>query len=135
MNARSHPGYSGRCRHILKYEQGLWIFLNHLGTPLTNNEAERCLRGSVIMRKICYGTRSDRGEKFRSRLLSVVETCKKHKLSPITVISAIITTVVGKKDYPDVFVGSCQLSQYTSGECLRIAYICFLCSAISLRTN
>ena len=68
--------YAGRCRHILKYEQGLWVFLNHPGTPLTNNEAERCIRGSVIMRKICYGTSSDRGEKFRSRLLSVVETCK-----------------------------------------------------------
>ncbi|MCL1126301.1 IS66 family transposase, partial [Shewanella surugensis] len=77
--------------------------LNHLGTPLTNNEAERCLRGSVIMRKICYGTSSDRGEKFRSRLLSVVETCKKRQLSPIRVISTIIAAVVDKKDYPDVF--------------------------------
>ncbi len=95
--------YSGRCRHILKYEQGLWFFLNYPGTPLTNNEAEPCLRGSVIMHKICYGTGSDRGEKFHSRLLCVVETCKKRKLSPITVISAIITAVVGKKDYPDVF--------------------------------
>jgi len=95
--------YAGRCRYILKYETGLWVFLNHPGTPLTNNEAERCLRGSVIMRKICYGTSSDRGEKFRSRLLSVVETCKKRKLSPITVISKIITAVVGKCDYPDVF--------------------------------
>ncbi len=78
-------------------------FLNHPGTPLTNNEAERCLRGSVIMRKVCYGTRSDRGEKFRSRLLSMIETCKKRKLSSIIVISAIIMAVVGKKDYPDVF--------------------------------
>ncbi|MCL1126006.1 IS66 family transposase, partial [Shewanella surugensis] len=95
--------YSGRCQHILKYEQGLWVFLNHLGTPLTNNEAERCLRGSVIMRKICYGTSSDRGEKFRSRLLSVVETCKKRQLSPIRVISTIIAAEVDKKDYPDVF--------------------------------
>ena len=64
--------YAGRCRYILKYEIDLWVFLNHPETPLTNNEAERCLRGRVIMRKICYGTSSDRGEKFRSRLLSVV---------------------------------------------------------------
>jgi transposase len=95
--------YAGRCRYILKYEVGLWVFLNHPDTPLTNNEAERCLRGSVIMRKICYGTSSDRGEKFRSRVLSVVETCKKRKLSPITVISQIITAVIGKNEYPDVF--------------------------------
>jgi transposase len=61
--------YAGRCRYILKYEVGLWVFLNHPDTPLTNNEAERCLRGNVIIRKICYGTRSDRGEKFSSRVL------------------------------------------------------------------
>jgi transposase len=92
-----------RCRYSLKYEIGLWVFLNYPGTPLTNNEAERCLRGSVIMRNICYGTCSDRSEKFRSRLLSVVETCKKRKLSPITVISQPNTEVVGKWEYPDVF--------------------------------
>lgn len=69
--------YAGRCQHILKYEQGLWVFLHHPNVPLTNNEAERCLRGSVIMRKICYGTSSDSGEKFRSRVFSVAETCRK----------------------------------------------------------
>jgi hypothetical protein len=95
--------YAGRCQHILKYEQGLWVFLRHPGTPLTNNEAERCIRGSVIMRKICYGTSSDRGDKFRSRVLSVIETCKKRSLSPLEVISAIATAVISKQPYPDVF--------------------------------
>ena len=52
------------------------MFLQYPGTPLTNNEAERCIRGSVILRKICFGTSSDRGDKFRSRVLSVIETCK-----------------------------------------------------------
>jgi len=33
----------------------LWVFLQYRGTPLTNNEAERCLRGSVIMRKFATG--------------------------------------------------------------------------------
>lgn len=95
--------YSGRCKHILKYEAGLWVFLNHPGIPLTNNEAERCLRGSVIMRKICYGTSSDRGDKFRSRLLSVVETCKKRSLSPLTIVHDIVDAVTSKREYPDVF--------------------------------
>ncbi|MDE9545741.1 IS66 family transposase, partial [Xenorhabdus bovienii] len=45
--------YAGRCAYLLKYEAGLWVFLHHENVPLTNNEAERCLRGSVIMRKIC----------------------------------------------------------------------------------
>ena len=95
--------YAGRCKHILKYEQGLWVFLQNPGTPLTNNEAERCLRGSVIMRKICYGTSSDRGDKFRSRVLSVIETCKKRGLSALEVITEHVTAVITKQTYPDVF--------------------------------
>ena len=26
--------YAGRCQYLLKYEQGLWVFLNHAGIPL-----------------------------------------------------------------------------------------------------
>lgn len=95
--------YAGRCQHILKYEKSLWTFLHKKGIPLTNNEAERCLRGAVIMRKICYGTSSDRGDKFRSRLLSVVETCKKRGLSPLDVVTALVSAVLKKQAYPDVF--------------------------------
>lgn len=95
--------YAGRCQHILKYETGLWVFLHHPGTPLTNNEAERCIRGSVIMRKISFGTSSDRGDKFRSRVLSVIETCKKRSLSAIEVICTVARAVVAGQPYPDVF--------------------------------
>ncbi|WP_370276929.1 IS66 family transposase [Xenorhabdus bovienii] len=53
--------YASRCAYLLKYEIGLWAFLSYLDVPLTNNEAEHCLRGSVIMRKICFGTSSYSG--------------------------------------------------------------------------
>ncbi|WP_097355972.1 IS66 family transposase [Candidatus Enterovibrio escicola] len=66
--------FAGKFVYILKHEQGLWVFLHHKRVPLTNNEAERCIRGSRIMRKICFGTSSYRGEQFRSRVLFVVET-------------------------------------------------------------
>ena len=95
--------YAGRCEFLLKHEQSLWTFTRHKGTALTNNEAERCLRGSVIMRKISFGTSSDRGDKFRSRIASVVETCKKRGLEPLEVVSNIVTAVVTKQPYPDVF--------------------------------
>ena len=95
--------YAGRCQHILKYEAGLWVFLQHPGTPLTNNEAERCIRGSVILRKICFGTSSDRGDKFRSRVLSVIETSKKRQLSALEVLCRIVTAVMTGQPYPDVF--------------------------------
>ena len=95
--------YAGRCEFIHKHEQGLWVFLSDAAIPLTNNEAERSLRGAVIMRKISYGTSSDRGDKFRSRILSLVETCKKRDLSPLAVLAKIINAVITKGSYPDVF--------------------------------
>lgn len=41
---------------------------------LTNNEAERALRGYVLWRKGSYGVWSHRGELFRQRILSLVAT-------------------------------------------------------------
>lgn len=95
--------YAGRCSHLLKCEQGLWVFMSPPGTPLTNNEAERCLRGSVILRKMSYGTNSDRGESYRSRVLSVVETCKKRSLNAWDVVTEIVSAVFTCQPYPDVF--------------------------------
>ena len=95
--------YAGRCAFISKYETSLWVFLSNPDIPLTNNEAERCIRGSVILRKNSYGTSSERGEQFRSRVLSVVETCKKRKISALEVISSIVGAVIRREPYPDVF--------------------------------
>jgi len=53
--------------------------------------------------KPVYGTSSERGEQFRSRVLSVVETCKKRKISAFEVISSIVGAVIRREPYPDVF--------------------------------
>ncbi len=95
--------YAGRCVFISKYETSLWVFLSNPDIPLTNNEAERCIRGSVILRKNSYGTSSERGEQFRSRVLSVVETCKKREISALEMISSIVGAVIRREPYPDVF--------------------------------
>ncbi|WP_342639464.1 IS66 family transposase [Vibrio metschnikovii] len=55
--------------------ESLWVFLKKTSIPLTN-EAERCIRGFVIQRKISFGTTSDAGDKFRSRIHTLIETCK-----------------------------------------------------------
>ena len=95
--------YRGRCKLLLKHRESLWVFLKKTSIPLTNNEAERCIRGFVIQRKISFGTTSDAGDKFRSRIHTLIETCKKRGLSAMSVLSAIITSVVEKKPYPNVF--------------------------------
>ncbi|WP_029627990.1 IS66 family transposase, partial [Vibrio paracholerae] len=95
--------YQGRCRKLKEHSQSLWLFLTNPKIPLTNNEAERRLRGFVIQRKISYGTTSDAGDKFRDRLHSLIETCKKRKISSLDTLSRIANAVVRQQPYPNVF--------------------------------
>ncbi|MEI8210247.1 MAG: transposase [Methylococcales bacterium] len=54
----------------------IFTVLDHPHLPLTNNEAERTLRHWVILRKICYGTRTDEGSRVFAILARVIETCR-----------------------------------------------------------
>ncbi|MFT5759370.1 MAG: transposase [Alteromonadaceae bacterium] len=60
-------------------------------------------RSGVSKAVLFYGTRSKRGDQFRSRVISVVETCKKRKLSALNIISDIVSAVSRREPYPDVF--------------------------------
>lgn len=58
--------------------------------PLTNNEAERALRHWVIARKLSYGTRTTQGSRSFALLASVIETCRKRKVSPWNYLADVI---------------------------------------------
>ncbi|PSV92857.1 hypothetical protein CTM89_04200 [Photobacterium leiognathi] len=66
----------------MKHRESLWVFLKQTSIPLTNNEVERCLRGFVIQRKISFSATSDAGDKFRSRIHTLIETCKNEVYQP-----------------------------------------------------
>lgn len=85
---------------MLKDDEMLWRFMDSRKIPLTNNEAERALRGYVLWRKGSYGVWSHRGEQFRQRILSLVETAKRLKRSPQEWICAVIKACIEKTDYP-----------------------------------
>ncbi|ELP5902956.1 IS66 family transposase [Vibrio vulnificus] len=92
-----------RCRKLKEHSQSLWLFLTNPTIPLTNNEAERRLRGFVIQRKISYGTTSDAGDKSRDRVHSLIETCKKRQKSSLETLTRIVTAVISQQPYPNVF--------------------------------
>lgn len=69
--------YRGRCQLLIEDDDMLWRFMTDDDIALTNNEAERALRGYVLWRKGSYGVWSHRGEQFRQRILSLVETAKR----------------------------------------------------------
>ncbi|MGL5523925.1 MAG: IS66 family transposase zinc-finger binding domain-containing protein, partial [Aeromonas veronii] len=71
-----------------------------VSTMLTNNEAERALRGYVLWRKGSYGVCSHRGELFRQRLLSLVETAKRLGRCPQEWLRTVVRACIEKTDYP-----------------------------------
>ncbi len=49
---------------------------------MTNNEAERTIRHSVMGRKNFHGSRTQRGSETAITLYIIVESCKKVELDP-----------------------------------------------------
>jgi len=65
------------CERHLKHFDRYWTFLRIDGMEPTNNRSERDLRQLVIRRKICFGTRSEEGERFVERIYSTAQTLAK----------------------------------------------------------
>jgi transposase len=69
---------SGACANMLAHRKALFTYAFAAGVSPTNNHAERELRGFVMWRKQTAGTRSERGDRFAERVMTVVHTLRKH---------------------------------------------------------
>lgn len=68
---------SGSCANMLAHRDALWNFVTHEGVDPTNNHAERELRPLVLWRRRSFGSKSDRGERFVVRVMTVAHTARK----------------------------------------------------------
>ena len=64
------------CKKLLKGWNHFMTYLAQAG-PMTNNLAEEGLRNLVIARKLCFGSRSNYGLKWRESIQSCMETLKR----------------------------------------------------------
>lgn len=64
------------CRRLLKVESALWTFVYTKDVEPTNNIAERALRPAVIWRRTSFGSQSQAGSEFVSRMLTVTSSLK-----------------------------------------------------------
>ena len=69
----------------------LFTFLRVPDVEPTNNHAERSLRFLVIMRKICFGTRSQAGSNSHSILTSLLETTRRQGKDLVKFLVALLT--------------------------------------------
>lgn len=94
------PRYRNRCGLLLKHDESCWTFLTDKVIPLTNNEAEHSLRSYILWRKGSYGVYSHRGEQFRQRILTIVESCRKLGANPLDWLRQIVHAVITRSEYP-----------------------------------
>jgi hypothetical protein len=64
-----------------KDREKLLAVLDFPDVPLHNNGSEIAVREGVLKRKISYGTRSELGKEAWGNMLSILDTCRKQKVS------------------------------------------------------
>ena len=64
----------------------LFLFLTEHGVEPTNNFGERTIRYAVLWRKRSQGTKSDEGNRWVERILSLRQTCRLHGKSTFDVL-------------------------------------------------
>ena len=79
----AHPDARRLAKRLAKDAAALLTFAEFPGVPGTNNAAERAIRPAVVMRKVSYGSGSERGSSTRAVLMSVYRTLKQRSLDPL----------------------------------------------------
>ena len=85
------PAETLRDRIMNKDHDKLFTFLRVPGVDPTNNHAERSLRFLVIMRKICFGTRSQAGSESHGVLTSLLETTRRQGKDRVKFLVTLLT--------------------------------------------
>jgi transposase len=94
---------SGSCADILAHQHALWTFLEHDDVEPTNNHAERELRAFVLWRKRSFGTRSERGNRFAERIMTVAHTARKQGKDVLAFLTASCTAYQMDAEPPSLF--------------------------------
>ena len=69
-----------------RHKHELLTFLDYPGIDYHNNHAERQIRPNVILRKIVFGNRSEKGVLNHNCLMSIIQTAHLKKLDPLKVL-------------------------------------------------
>ena len=85
-----HEKTKALAREFLNDWGAIFMILQHPYLPLTNNEAERGLRPWVLLRKICFGSKSSKGTKTFTLLASVIGTCRKRAVNSVQFLADAI---------------------------------------------
>lgn len=99
---RDSRGEAGTFARRLEEEmESLFLFLTEEGVEPTNNFGERVLRFAVLWRKRSQGAKSDKGNRWVERILSLRQTCRLRAKSTFEVLVDAFTCFF-KEQTPDL---------------------------------
>jgi transposase len=98
--------FAGSCANILAHRAALWTFVDTHGVEPTNNHAERELRAFVLWRKRCFGTQSERGNRFAERLMTVAHTARKQRKDVLAFLTACCEAQLNGTRAPSLFAAA-----------------------------
>ena len=73
-------------QRLNRHKHELLTFLDYPGIDYHNNHAERQIRPNVLLRKIVFGNRSEKGILNHNCLMSILQTAHLKKLDPLKVL-------------------------------------------------
>lgn len=99
-----NPGENLRraCNRMLKGWHHFKTYLRNQDYPMTNNPAEEALRNLVISRKLCFGSRSSYGRRWREVIQSCVETLRRQGRSVWDFLTEVINSSRLETPYPSI---------------------------------
>jgi hypothetical protein len=84
-------------RYFLNHVGGLTLFLRHIELPISNSQAERGIRDSVLLRKTALGNHSKAGAEEAAIHLSVMGSCKIAGVNPTEFLEFTRTKYLAKE--------------------------------------
>lgn len=95
---------SGSCKNLLRHWDAMWNFVDTLGVDPTNNHAERELRKLVLWRKRSFGTKSERGDQFAERMMTVTQTLRKSAANVLSFLCGSLIAICMGTRAPSLLV-------------------------------
>jgi transposase len=90
------------CRRLLNLKPAMWLFVAVEEVEPTNNDSERGIRTGVIWRKLSFGSQTEAGSLFVSRMLTVVATLRAQKRNVLEYMTESIQAAREGKSPPSL---------------------------------
>lgn len=92
-------------KRLKRHKKELFVFLYIKGIDYHNNHAEQQIRPDVLLRKITFGNRSEKGARVHDVVMSVMQTAKLNDIDPVQAFQDILLPN-GKNPFAEVLTPS-----------------------------